>query len=398
MNPGAGTTEQSIPRHPIDRLTDQARIKGAARMLPENCSPEDVTPHLASEIIRHLKLYKTEKELTLKQIARGIGMTESVISQVLGGKYAGDARAVLIDLDRWLDDQMKIDLAPKPASFVWTSIAREIETIANAAVELKTIGLIYGPETSGLGKTTSLQAIASERPGCIFVTVDKVAANCSGLLGQICAALRISYSHNNAYCFQRVCERLGGTSRLLIVDQIHNFCGSRHDKPFYMLADLYERTKAPQLWAGTSDIVTYLRRGQAKGQEPLSQIRSRIGICRDLTQRMRTGGGADGSGGTGAALYTTDEIRAIFGKNKMRLAPDAARYLLRLANLPDSGALRTCKNLVVMATTIYQRTHDTLTEELLRAAHRMLVTDESFTLLQAEISEAETRPLKMKVG
>lgn len=367
-------------------------------MLPDNCSPEDVTPAIASEIIRHVSHYKTEKKLTLKQIARGIGMTESVISQVLGGKYAGDARTVLIDLDRWLEDQMKIDLAPKPASFVWTSIAREIETIANAAVELKTIGLIYGPETSGLGKTTALQAIASERPGCIFVTIDKVSATSGGLLRQICASFRTTFHHNHSYCFEQVCERLGGTSRLLIVDQIHNFCGSRHDKPFYMLADLYERTKAPQLWAGTSDIVTYLRRGQAKGQEPLSQIRSRIGICRDLTQRMRTGGGADGSGGNGAALYTTDEIRAIFGKNKMRLAADAARYLLRLANLPDSGALRTCKNLIVMATTIYQRTHDTLTEELLRAAHRMLVTDESFTLLQAEISEAETRPLKMKVG
>jgi hypothetical protein len=82
----------------------------------------------------------------------------------------------------------------------------------------------------------------------------------------------------------------------------------------------------------------------------------------------------------------------------MRLANDAAMYLLRIANLLDSGALRTCKNLVVMATTLYQARHTTLTAELLRAAHRLLVTDESFNLLQAEIDEASGARPAMKIG
>jgi predicted XRE-type DNA-binding protein len=388
-------TEQHVPQHPIDRLTEQARIRGDARMLPENSKPEHVTPAVAAEIIRNVENYKREKKLTLRQIAKGIGVAESTISQILSGKYQGDGREHLLDLDRWLDDQSKIDLAPKPAQFVWTRVARQIETIGNAAVKLQGIGLLYGPETSGLGKTTALQAIASERPGCIFVTVEKVSATTGALLAQICKKLRIADAYHDRHAYERICDALAGTSRLLIVDQIHNFCGARGDKPLYVLAEMQERTKAPQLWAGTSDIVSYLERGQAKGQEPLCQIRSRICIQCNLADVARSGGGGDG--GADGQLYTIDEIRAIFGKNKMRLAPDAAKYLLRLANLPDSGALRSCKNLVIMATTLYQDKHEVLTHELLRAAHRMLITDVTFNVMQARIEDGQGT-LKLKVG
>jgi hypothetical protein len=246
---------------------------------------------------------------------------------------------------------------------------------------MKTIGLVYGPETSGLGKSTALQAIAAERAGCILITIDKVDASISGLVAQLSRRLRIGCGFRNSDTFHKIAERLAGTSRLLIVDQIHNLCGVKGDKPFYMLADLHERTKAPQLWAGTTNIVSYLRDGQRQGREPLSQIRSRIGISCELTHGSSSGGGDD----SGPPLFSVDEVRAIFAQNKMRLAPDAARYLARLANLCDSGALRTCKNLVVMATTLYQSRGDVLTEEMLRSAHRLLVPDDAYAALQREI-------------
>jgi transcriptional regulator with XRE-family HTH domain len=370
-------------QHPIDRLTEQGRIRGATRLIPEGTDGSAVTPEIAREVVRRVDDWRREKKLTLRDIGRGVALHESTISQVLSGKYAGDVRSVIVELDRWLDDQFHIDRAPKPASFVWTGVARKIETIARAAVEMQTIGLVYGPETSGLGKTTALQAVAAERPGCIFITIDKVDATLMGVLSQICRQLRMSYHHRVAYVFHRIAETLAGTSRLLIVDQVHNLCGAKGDKPFYLLADLHERTKAPQLWAGTTNIVAYLRDGQRKGEEPLSQIRSRIGVSCELTRELGGGGGGDGG-----QLFTVDEIRAIFAQNKMRLAPDAARYLTRLASLRDSGALRTCKNLVKMATTLYSSRGDVLTEEMLRAAHRLLVPDDAYAELQKEIAES----------
>jgi DNA transposition AAA+ family ATPase len=382
----------SQPNHPIDRLTEQARIRGASRMMPEGSKAADVTEAIARVVVDGVLKYKKEHDLVYDEIARDIGKTPSVLSEVVKFKYAGDWRSVILDLDRWLDAREESDKAPKPAEFVETKVAEEIATIASAAIALRTIALVYGPETSGLGKTMALQAVAAEKPGCIMVTVDKVRATAGGVLEQICKRLRIGYSHNDAWCFQKIVDHLKGTSRLLIVDQIHNLCGARKDKPFYMLADLQDRTNAPQLWCGTSDIVAYLRRGQAKGEEPLSQIRSRIGMARDLTQRARSNGGGGGK------LFSVDEIRKVFGQGKMRLTPDAARYLMRLANLPDSGALRTCKNLVVMAETMYGKNGGDLTLDMLRAAHHMLVPDASYTLLQAELDQAAKASPAMKIG
>jgi hypothetical protein len=65
---------------------------------------------------------------------------------------------------------------------------------------------------------------------------------------------------------------------------------------------------------------------------------------------LRAGGGGGGDGGREAvALYSVDEIRAVFTAGKMRLTPEAVRYFVTLANLPDSGGLGTCMNLVAMA-------------------------------------------------
>ncbi|MGB7158161.1 MAG: AAA family ATPase [Tepidisphaeraceae bacterium] len=383
--------------HPIDRLTEQGRVRGESRMIREGANARDVTRDIAQEVIRRVDLYKREKDVSYAQIAKGIGIAEATLSQVRSGTYKGDWQAKILDVAHWLDDQVATDKAPKPADFVSTRVAREISMIADAAIALKTIALVYGPQSSGIGKTMALQALAGDKAGCIFVTIDKAAAHAGGILQQICRHLRIGFNYSHEYCFNKICDALHDTNRLLIVDQIHNLCGARGDKPFYVLTDLHDRTARtrgeagiPMLWAGTSDVVAYLRRGQAKGQEPLAQIRSRIGIQRDLMQRTR------GGGGDGEPLATLDEIRKVCGQGTMRLATDAARYLMRLHNLPDSGAYRTCKNLVVMATMLYQSKGDVLTEEMLRSAHRLLVPDAAFSLLQADIEQSSR--IVAKVG
>ena len=72
--------------------------------------------------------------------------------------------------------------------------------------------------------------------------------------------------------------------------------------------------------------------------------------------------------------------------------PDAGRYLLALANLPDSGALRTCVNLVAMATTIHEHAGSAaLTADMLRGAHRLLVSRDVFAGVEQRL--ADERPL-----
>ena len=79
--------------------------------------------------------------------------------------------------------------------------------------------------------------------------------------------------------------------------------------------------------------------------------------------------GGDG----GEPLFSLEEIRKVFGKGKMRLAPDSAKYLMILANLPESGSIGLCANLVRMATLLYERKSDVLIADMLRDAHKLLL-------------------------
>lgn len=363
-------------------------------MIPEGTKPEQVTPQQVREVIEQVARYKVHASLSNNTVGKGIGYAGTTISQVLSGKYAGDVRQIVIDLDAWLEQRQKVDATPRTTDYVPTQVALEIKTVADTAIVLKTIGLVYGPTTSGVGKTMALEAIARETPGSIMITIEKVSASVSGLLTSIAEQLRIGTGPNQQMMFARIKEKFRNSGRLLLVDQIHNLCHAKNDRPFFVLCDLIDATGAPQLWCGTSDIVAYLDNGERKGRETLAQIRRRIGIARDLMERTRPG-----AGGGGEPLYTIDEIRKIFGRGKMRLASDAAQYLCKLANHPDSGALGTCRNIVDMAVLMNEsgRGETVLTQQMLRGAHRLLCSDGRFDLIEHKIEESQPT-LKMKVG
>jgi hypothetical protein len=387
--PGPAGGVPAAGKSNIDILLERERVRGASRMIAEGTDVEAVTDDKARVVIAQVEAFCAEHKVSRKDLGRAIGFSASVMSEVLARKYKGDWRPIVIQLDAWLEAEIKRRSAPATTRFVWTSVAREIQTVASLVSSLKTIGLVYGPDTSGIGKTMALQAVHAETPGSILVTVEKVEANTTGLLTAICRALRISDGHNNALLYDRIKKTLAGTPRLLIIDQIHNLRFAKGDKPLYVLADLHDATRAPQLWCGTSDMVSYLQRGQAKGDEPLAQIRRRITYVRDLMQRTY---GKD-RGGRDEPLYTIEEIRQVFASNKLKLTTDAVRFLWSLACLPDNGALGTCKNLVLIATILGEHMGRTsIDAPLLRASLNDSVQAPTFTRL---CSEVETRMAKV---
>jgi hypothetical protein len=375
----------------MERLTDETRIKGATRMFAEDKTPESVSDDDAQNVISAVRSYIDASGITRAAIAKSLSIAGSTLGSVLNGNYIGQWQKILIDLDRWLEEQQKRDAAPKASTFVWTKVAQEIRTVADIACTLKTIGLVYGPNTSGIGKTMALNTIAQTTTGAILVTAEEAVNTKSGFIRSIARAMRLSDTGGTSHVYNRVKEALSGTSRLLIIDQVHSLCHVAHDAPLFMLADLFDATKAPQLWCGTEDMVEYLDKGQARGRSAMAQIRRRIGICRDLMQRCET------SGGDGEPLFTVDEIRAVFSKNKMRLAPDAVRYLGEIANLIDSGSLGTCVYMVRMATKINGDEAMVLTAAMLRSAHKLLVKGSMFSLQEDRLAALKPGPM-MKVG
>ena len=141
------------------------------------------------------------------------------------------------------------------------------------------------------------------------------------------------------------------------------------------------------LWCGTTDLVAYLERETGPTREPLAQIRRRIVISRDLTERTFRP-----DGGPGEPLYTVDEIRAIFAAGKLKLTSDAIRTLTDLANLFDAGHLGACSSLLAMATKLNERTADVVTGDMLKAALGLMVNRRATQHLGERLAAQRSSP------
>lgn len=380
-----------------DALEDVYRIRGETRMFPEGTDAKDVTDAKAREVIEHVEAYRRATGITLAKIAGGIGYSSSALSQVMSMTYNGDWQQVVLDLDNWLERTIRRDRAPKPTQFVMTRVAKQIMLAAEAAYDMRGIGLVYGPDTSGIGKSLTLRAIAAEKAGSILVTVEKARASPLYLFEAIAEAIPVKSGYGTAALYTAIKKKLTGTDRLLMIDQIHNLCETPDDRAFFMLADLHDATGAPQLWCGTTDIHSYFNRRikEGKGRETLAQIKRRVFPVENLTARTRKQPG----GGDGEKLYTIDEVRKVFAKNKIRLAPDAMRYLLDVANTPDSGALGVCSKIVQMATLIADSLgKSVITEADLRAVAARSMHEDDVDYIESRPDSGDAVPVAVAAG
>ena len=299
---------------------------GDSRLIRNDVDPADVPDDVCKQVCDAVKDYTAAKGITQIMVARALGISQPVLSAVLKGTYAAaTAKAVVVDLDRWLEQRRAVDADPRLASFVWTTVAQEIRSVAKLAIRAAQlgqdarIGLVYGD--TGCGKTMALKAIADTEIGAMYVCMDYNATSPAGVLGKVAAALRLTVSPRSSTLFDAIRRKLDGSSRLLIVDEIHALLAARDDKAFHTLRHLHDQSGAPQLWCSTPDLIAELKLKEARGREPLGQIRSRIGIQRDLLSRTRAGGGGHGGG---EPLFTVEEIIQVYGRGEMRLTRDGA--------------------------------------------------------------------------
>lgn len=366
----------------------------------EGTSPDKVTAEQIETVANDVELFRRDNKISKKQIAETVGYGHATISEFLAGKYQGSKGAVAIALQQWLIEEENRRARPATTQFVWTNVALQIKSVANYCLDYKTIGMVYGPDTAGVGKTTSLVAIHQQLGPrrSSLATIDKVDANPTGILVKLCQAMHVADHGSNRNKFERLVKELKGRSHLMLIDQIHNLRGSKDDKPFYILADLYDATKTAQLWCGTADLVEYLNRQRKKhGDESLAQIRRRIFPTVDLME-MLTSGGKDGRG---EPLVDVQQVVDMFAKNKLKLTQAAARFLCSLINRPDTGGVGICVQLVEYATMLGEMRHSasggnkSIDVPLLQAAMRHGITSVRADLILHDLEEHEERMTKV---
>lgn len=329
-------------------LIDRERIRGAKRVIAEGTDAAAVTAEQIRQVASDAELFIRTHNLHRKDVARAVGYSATVITQVIGGKYPGNSAQVAIDLESWLVEEEQRRSRPQTTQFTWTNVAMQIKAVANYCLDCRKVGMVYGPDTSGVGKTTAMRAILQELGPrrCSLATVDKVDASPNGLLRKLCKAIGEPDSGTNKQRFDRLVENLSGRSHLLLIDQIHNLRWSKNDKPFYYLTDLWDATQTAQLWCGTADLVAYLERQQSRSaDESLSQVCRRIFPRVDLMESMRNS--ADGGG---EPLVSIQQVREMFARNKLRLTDAAARFLCQLCNEPDGGSVGLAVQIVEYST------------------------------------------------
>lgn len=322
----------------IEKLAQEARLLGEARMLRDE---QELTPELAAAVIERFQQHLKRVNKSQDWAARSMGIGSATLSQVLSGSYAADAEKHIRALDKWLEAQIRREAAPKPAGFVKIGVSTQIYGVAKLMTDTGGIAVVHGPP--GVGKTISLQAIRAETPGSVYISITTAGDRKAAVLESLAGALRAGgLKLTCSQLFDQIVSILVDTNRLVMVDEVHKLVGRARDQALHVLRDLHDATRCPMIWAGNSAIYDYLHRGRTKGYDPLEQIYGRVSYWLNLTEIASKSDGGDG-------LYTVDDICRMFSAAKMRLTSDAQQYLYRLANTPGLGALRVCRDLVMMA-------------------------------------------------
>lgn len=364
-------------------------------IIKEGTDASAVTPEQIEELASAIEIFRRAAKLTKKQIAEAVGYGQATITEFIAGKYKGDAGKVALSLQHWLIEAEERASRPETTEFTWTNVALQIKSVANYCRDKRTIGLVYGGDSAGIGKTTSLRAIHQLLGPKLssLCTIDKVDANPSGLLRKLSNAMHMDCNGTNKARFDRLVGALRGRSHLFLIDQIHNLRFAKDDKPFYILTDLYDATKAAQLWCGTTDMVAYLERQRKRNaDESLAQIRRRIFPCVNLMDMLSSGG----EDGKGEPLVSIDQVLEMFARNKLRLTRAAAQFICSLINTPDTGGVGFAVNIVEYATSLLEHTGiKSLDVGALKQAMRNGITDTRAQLIMHDVEEHTLRIAKV---
>ncbi|GJM25072.1 MAG: hypothetical protein DHS20C16_14870 [Phycisphaerae bacterium] len=265
----------------FDLIGQDGQIARTARMLTED---ETLTNARKHDIVERVKDYAQRNEITLVQIAREIGISQSTVSEVLLRKYSGKADKHLRALNNWLELTVRRQNVIQNKKWVDTAVAREIVMVAELASETLCMAAVWGP--ARIGKSFTLEAIAgSDRLGSpILFRVTESCTKPTPFTRMLCEALELSISVTFDRLQSNIIKRLKGTKRMLMIDEVDRATY----KTLELIRDIHDKTGCPILLAGKPTVYQRLGfRDTGDFCEVLDQLSGRIAFRRDLTERTR---------------------------------------------------------------------------------------------------------------
>lgn len=241
-----------------------------------------------SENIKKLDEFLSSNNISASALARAIGVSASLISQLRAGSYKGDSDAVNAKINAYIDNFNKkaknFHANAKENEFYVTSDVKMANFIISEAIAEKEIGLIYG--FAGSGKTTALKEFARTNPNVVLIEAT-CHTSAKVLLEDLCEALKIDATGGLSTKLKAVARFLKSSDKVIMVDEAEHL-------PLKALEDLrriYDFSRTPLILCGTEILLKNL---MGKNKE-LRQLFSRIcgkwcmqGLSKDESEKIYT--------------------------------------------------------------------------------------------------------------
>lgn len=327
----------------LNALEQDAQVIRAARKLPMTGT---ISPEQAEDARLNAINYIKANELTRKTVAKGIGLSVSVVTEALNGKYKGDSTDVIRKINNWVEQHARSKDSDRPQCFVSTTVARHMLRIIEDTMRTRSTAVIYGP--AGVSKTTiCLEAARVYHVGSIHIPCNVTCTSLASFSRLWCKCLGVAPGGSNADRFDRIVEVLKDTTRCQMIDDAQKLLPSRSrsvrssettSKSLEFIFDVHDATGAPIVFFGTTEVA------QAIGDERmhLGQLSSRVKSRYSITLAAME---------DGRPLFTAEEVIEFASSigPQFRLTPGAADHLAKISSTPGNGGLRRVKYILSMA-------------------------------------------------
>lgn len=274
-----------------------------------------------------------------EHIANLVGIAPSTFSQAKDGVYRGDTQKICRALDEFLARQAEKRDRLDGREFVTISIARKMRGAAMTAITNNSMAAIIGDP--GTGKTKFAIALGMSLTNSIFIRVIQGRGTAKHIIRQIYDEIRKRQrgQHNVRYSGEmiEVIEDylLRHRNVVIIVDEAQKLAKSGLEviRDFHDRSDMGGSDCIPVIFFGDREFLRHIQQAR-KGVSNIvaPQLSRRIAPVFDVENER----GEDG----GAPLYSTDDIVRVLKNDRLRIfTPAGIRWITKLANLKNYGAL-----------------------------------------------------------
>lgn len=357
-------------RAAMEQFGKDARVE--ARMLDPD---KDITDSQRAAVIREISAYRDRtliegRPVPWSKLANWIGVSPSVLTEVVKSKYQGDTDKVLRQIDQFLAREANESKRPDLRGFQQIKVTEHILAAINQCVLRRSIGVISGEP--GSGKSKHAEWFRDRHEGAVLIVCDDADSDRKFVIDALHEQLRLGTYTPSVRQRKREIEQYlkGHLNTVIIIDEAQKLTADGletlrglHDK-----SDPDGRRNVPIILFGDDSFYKDIQSSRGGSRTKFSSQLTRrmfpvilIEVhCADLDPEGRPIPGS---------VYTVECIERIVRSQRLRLVRnDAMMFAVGLANVHNKGRLGLAQRVIEIAIDLAAQDGKQVTVAHMRAA------------------------------